>query len=575
MKHFLAPFLAATCCLFGCATSQRSVEPAEMVVTDAAIYTMESDQPWASALAVHGARIVFVGAEADAAGYVGPNTRVVDLDGAMVMPGLIDAHVHPVRGAEKELYDCNFPFTATPADVQSAVRACVEVAGSRDWIVGGQWDSGFFDRYELESPRRWLDAVSDDKAVVLKDDSLHNVWVNTKALELAGMLDDFPDPDGGRLVRDEQGVPTGILLETAAKHLNGFVPERTLQERIAAVAAWSRIANGFGITAAKAASTYDRESEALKAADHQGLLTVHMAVSLRMPDGVRHEPLNYADVEARRDRYASTRVDTRFVKFFLDGVPTPARTAAMLAPYVHDDDYPPEFSGGELLIPIHPLADDLTELDRRGFTVKMHAAGDRSVRIALDAVAAARATNGESGLIHEIAHAGYVDPDDVPRFSTLGVAPDLSPVLWHPSPIIDAVIAAVGEDRGRRYWPVRDFLDSEAMVVAGSDWPAGVPSANPWVGIEAMVTRRDPSGRNAGALWPEQAVSLEEALLIYTVNGARAVRQRENLGSLSPGKLANFIVLDRNLFQVPIESVGETQVRQTYFEGRLVHDAQQ
>jgi hypothetical protein len=173
-------------------------------------------------------------------------------------------------------------------------------------------------------------------------------------------------------------------------------------------------------------------------------------------------------------------------------------------------------------------------------------------------------------LRHELAHASYIHPDDVPRFAALDAVADISPVLWYPSPIVDAVVSAVGP-RGEHFFPVRDLLDSGALVVAGTDWPAVAPSANPWVGIEALVSRRDPSGQREGQLWPEQAVTLEEAIRIYTLNGARALKLDDLTGSIEVGKSADFIVLDRHLFEVPIEDVGETEVLMTFFVGRLIH----
>ncbi len=277
-------------------------------------------------------------------------------------------------------------------------------------------------------------------------------------------------------------------------------------------------------------------------------------------------------IEAARDRYASEHVHTEFVKIFLDGVPTPARTAAMLAPYLPDDEHGDDFNGGPLHVGIDPLADDLIELDRRGFTVKMHTAGDRSVRVALDAIEAARKANGNSGLRHELAHAGYIDPADLPRFAELDVVADLSPIIWHPSPIINVIFAAVGAERGAAYWPVRDILDSKAAVSGGSDWPSVAPDANPWIGIEAFVTRKDPREQTPGTLWPEQAISLTEAIEIYTIHGARALKLEDKIGTIEIGKFADFIVLDRNVLQIPIEDVGDTQIFQTYFAGSLVYE---
>jgi predicted amidohydrolase YtcJ len=528
----------------------------------------------AESIAVTDDRIVFVGSNASVQAYIGPDTNVVELDGRMVMPGLVDAHLHPIRGALKELYQCNFPFTATPADVQAAVKRCVEEMPDSEWISGGQWDSGFFERFDIESPRRFLDAVSGDKAVVLGDDATHNAWVNTRALQLAGFDNNTPDPDGGKFERDADGMPNGILIETAAKLMRPFAANYTDAQYAAAAHEFSRIANAYGITGAKGAGLYNEEIAAFYSADRRGELNVHVAVSIRSPDGQRDEPLDYALIEEVRDRFASEHVHTEFVKIFLDGVPTPARTAAMLAPYMPDETHGSDFRGGRLHVRIDPLAADLIELDRRGFTVKMHTAGDRSVRVALDAIEAARKANGFSGLRHELAHAGYIDPIDLPRFAELDAVVDLSPVLWHPSPIFAAIFSAVGAERGEKYWPIREILDSKAAVLAGSDWPSVAPDANPWNGIEALVTRMDPRDETPGSLWPEQAITLAEAIEIYTINGARALRLDDRTGSIEAGKLADFIVLDRNIFEIPIEEVGATQVCQTYFEGELVYEAE-
>jgi len=199
----------------------------------------------------------------------------------------------------------------------------------------------------------------------------------------------------------------------------------------------------------------------------------------------------------------------------------------------------------------------------------MHAAGDGAVRVALDAIEQVRKTNGASGLRHEIAHAGYIHPDDLPRFAELNVTADLSPYLWFPRPINESILDAIGE-RALDYWPIRDLLESGANVAAGSDWPSVAESVNPWPAIEALVTRRNPYTNGEEALWPEQAITLEQALKIFTLDGARAYRLEEQTGSIEPGKSADLIVLNQNLFEVPIESVSETTINKTFFEGRVV-----
>ena len=554
----------------GCSDETLPVEPADVVFRNGTIHTVSA--AGAGAVAVRGDSIVYVGDPAGAEAMIGPATDVVDLEGRMLMPGIVDAHVHPMWGALEALYKCNFPFSATPDDIREAVAACVDAQPDSGWITGGRWDSGFFENYDVASPRAWLDAVSGNAAVYLSDDSGHNGWANSKALEIAGITADTPDPPGGSIARDADGNPNGVLLESAQGLVGDHIPDESPKQGREAARFMAKTLNAFGITAAKPAAIRERHIAALAAADRDGELSVHIAAAIRTPYGRREAPLDYDDIDRIRDAHASANVDTRFVKIFLDGVPTPARTAAMLAPYVADDAHGSDFTGGPLHVDKALLAQDLVELERRGYTVKIHTAGDRAVRDALDAIGEARDENGTTGLRHELSHAGYVDPADLPRFAELGVVADLSPVIWHPSPIIDAVIAAVGPERGHRYWPVRDLIDAGAPLLAGSDWPSAVPDANPWVGIEAFVTRADPRGETPGTLWPEQAITLVEAIRIYTLDGARALRIDDRVGSIEVGKRADLIVLDRDLTSIPIDDVGDTRVEQTWFRGELVYE---
>lgn len=566
-QAFISVLLVAICT--GCTPSTPQQDAADLVLHNGDIYTVTAGS--AEAVAVSGGKIVFVGDNETAKSYIGPGTEVRDLDNQFLMPGIVDAHVHPLAGALKELFQCNYPFSATPDEIVATLTDCVAQRPNSEWIVGGQWDSGLFERFTIESPRSVLDAVSGDAAVFFSDDSGHNGWANSRALELAGITTDTADPPGGTIGREADGSPNGLLLETAQGLAYKVIPVMSDEQHLQAARWLSKSANSMGIVAMKAAAIEEIEIAAFYAADQSDTLNLHIATSIRTPYGHRTEPLDYDEVDRIRDAYASKNVDTRFVKFFTDGVPTPARTAVMIHPYVADEAHGDNYTG-ELHLDVDTLTTDLIELDKRGYTVKIHTAGDGSVRAALDAIERTREATGNSEKRHELAHAGYIDEADLPRFAELNAVADFSPVIWHPSPIIDAVIMALGRERGERYWPVRDLLDSGAAVLAGSDWPSAVPDANPWVGIEAFVTRRDPRGDAPGTLWAEQAITLEEAIYIYTVHGARAMLLEERIGSIEAGKDADFIVLERDLFEIPIDEVGETQVAQTWFNGRLVYE---
>jgi predicted amidohydrolase YtcJ len=473
-----------------CTREPPTIGTADLLLQNAAIYSVNDEQPWAESMAVRGDEIVFVGNDASAKAFIGPGTEVVDLGGRLVLPGIVDAHLHPIGGSIKNLYQCNFPFSADPEEVQQTVAKCVAVQPDAEWIIGGQWDSGFFDRFDLPSPRSWIDEVSGDVAVYLVDDSGHNGWANSKALELAGVTADTPDPDGGKVARQTDGTPSGIMIETAQALVRDFIPPYSDDQYLNAARYFSNYANAFGITAAKAAAIREADMGGFLAADQTETLNVHVATSIRTPYGRRTEALDYENIDRIRYQYASEHIETTFVKIFLDGVPTPARTAAMLSPYVADEAHGEDFDGGPVHVGLEVLTADLIELDKRGYTVKIHTAGDRSVRIALDAIEATREAIGNKDKRHELAHAGYIDAIDLPRFAELNAVADLCPVIWHPSPIIDAVISAVGRERGERYWPVRDLVDSGAPLLAGSDWPSAVPD-----GAEMQRARSGPSRR--------------------------------------------------------------------------------
>jgi len=486
------------------------------------------------------------------------------------MPGINDVHAHAWQGGTKELYECNFPFTATPIEIAAIVTECVN--SSHDdtvWITGGQWTSDFFIDNDIGSPKAWLDRISGDKAIYFEDDATHNAWVNSRALELAGISAETPDPAGGSFVREDNGEPNGLVLETAKPIVEAAIPDLTYEQDMASIAKAVELANSYGLTGINEARTPPHVAPAYKQLDEEGRLTAHAMIHMQTPRGQRTKPFDIAQLVAVAEENQSVHVHTRFAKFFLDGVPTASRTGLMVDPYLTSEEFP-EITRGHSLIPEDVLIEDVINLDAAGITIKMHAAGDGAVRIGLNAIEAARRTNGESGLRHEIAHAGYIHPDDLPRFAELNATAELSPYLWYPRPIIDSIVGAVGE-RALYYWPIRDLIESGANVAAGSDWPSVAENLNPWPAIEALVTRQNPHSDSAEALWPEQAISLEQAVKIFTLDNALAFRLEDVTGSIAVGKSADFIVLDRNIFEIPIKEVSETRVKETWFEGDRVY----
>ncbi|MCB2098408.1 MAG: amidohydrolase family protein, partial [Parvularculaceae bacterium] len=272
----------------------------------------------------------------------------------------------------------------------------------------------------------------------------------------------------------------------------------------------------------------------------------------------------------KRGDFRSENVLPDYVKFFLDGIP-PTYTAKFIEPYLPTEKFGDHFTG-EVYYSADELARLVTKFDASGATVKIHATGDGSVRAALDAFEAARKKNGNSGLPHQIAHAGYVHPDDRRRFGELGVVVDACPTFWFPQIIVTAIEWAIGHERAYEYWPFRDLIDQGAIVALGSDWPV-LPSPNPLLGLEGMVTRRDPATNGSEPLWAEQAITLDEAVRAATINGAKALNIAAEAGSIEVGKSADLVVFDRNLFEIPVEEISDAKVLMTLYRGNTVYEA--
>ena len=536
-----------------CACSQPQVPSADAVYTNARIYTVDAANSWASAMAVTSGKIVFIGSDDEIGEYIGEATVLNDLQGRMVMPGIHDTHMHPSYAGIGKTIECSF-LTFALDEAIAGIKDCLAGIPKGEWLRGGQWNEALFIGTD-KMPKEILDEIAPNHPVFLMDWTVHNAWVNSRALEIFGIDIDTPDPGGGVIVRNmETGEATGILLDNAAYDNRRSLPEYSLEQRKDALSwAIGQIAK-HGITTFKEAIVTKGFIEAYQALEVDGSLALNVKTNLTWKSAwAKSHDDEIALIDSRVD-FASDMIDTDFAKIMLDGIP-PTYTAAMLQPYLPNEAFGKEWIG-KLMFEPDVLMDDVVELDANGLTIKIHATGDRSARTALDAFEAARRVNGDSGLIHEVSHAELIHADDVPRFAELNVAAEMSPILWYPVPGLDWEVW-FGPDR--EIWPIKDLVESGALVIYGSDWPV-VPTANPWPGIESMVTRADPTGVSDSTLWPEQAVDLVTAIRIFTLNGAIANKAGDRSGSLEVGKDADFIVLDRNVFEVPITDVGETEV---------------
>jgi predicted amidohydrolase YtcJ len=533
-------------------------EPAELIVEDARIYTPGGPK---TAMAVAHGTIVAIGDAAAVAPHRVAGTKIIKLGGKTILPGLHDMHVHP-QGAGLEQLRCKLLQGATAARIIEIATACVAKAKPGEWVTGAAYQA---DSFGGKPPHKsMLDKIAPGNPVVFRDISGHSSWANSAALKAAGITRDTPNPAGGIIEKDAAGEPTGILRENATALLARLPPPPTA-EQIEASLRWSlSLMLSHGITAFDDAGVgRDTATAYAKLAD-DGFLKQRVRGCLWARD---------PDLIASRNIFARARFSPSCIKVVLDGVPTDAHTAAMVEPYEplpggaqHDEAR----EKGLLLIPQAELDQLVTKFDAEGLTVKFHAAGDGAVRAGLDAIAAARRANGFSGAMHNVGHNSFVQMDDIARARSISASFEFSPYIWFPSPITADIVRAVGAERMKRWIPVKDALDAGALTVPGSDWPV-VPEVNPWVAIETLVTRQKPGG-GGDVLGAQERITIQQAVDIFTRQSARQMNFDHATGSLEAGKVADFIVIDRDVFTVPVTTVHDTKVLMTFIAGEKVFE---
>jgi len=511
------------------------------ILRDAAVYTLDASHPWAKALVIDNGRIVYVGDEDGAAAYARDDAHNVDLHGRMILPAFHDSHTHPMSSGMR-LLRCQFDGIASASKLYAAVRACAANAPDKPWLLGSGLAPALLKHRILD--RRRLDTLVPDRPAFLTSDDGYTAWVNSKALAIAGI--DASNP----------GVLEGDTANLVRKH----VPPPTEADYREALRLTMAMANRFGVASIVDASASAAMLDAYHAADVAGELTVRVVAAQRIDP--QQGEAQVGDFVERRDRTRGRLFRADAAKIFLDGE-FEWRTAALLDSYAGSaDEHGPPIDAGALDASVQ-------RLDAAGFLIHMHAMGDRAVRLGLDAIEHAVHANGARDRRHQLAHIGIASTEDIARFGTLGVAANFQPQWFQ---VDDAALApsekALGAERARRMYPIASVAAKGARILASSDWPS--TSMNPLDAIQVAMTRQ-PLNRAAPAFEPEQRMSLAAMLAAYTRDAAWIAREDTETGTLEIGKAADLIVLDRNLFEVPVAHLHEARVLLTMLEGRPVY----
>ena len=554
--------------MLGSATSAAAT-PADVVFVDGAVYTVDPARSWASALAVTGDRITYVGGDAGARALVGPHTRLIELRRRMLLPGFQDSHVHPSE-APNPANALDLHGLLQREQVLERIRQFARAHPAKAWIVGAGWDEAAF----LPSGQptgEMLDMAAPDRPAFLVANSGHQAWANSRALAAAHIGAATPDPPNGRIERNAQGEPTGILQEEAQELVRRVVPPPTPAERIENLSVALREMARLGITSLEDAAADGDVQSAYQALDRAGKLR-QRATLCQLYRPSESDDAQFARFVAQRASLAGRRLRAGCVKIFLDGA-YGSHTVVLLEPYSDD---PRRFGSGKLFVEPQRLDALVTRLDAAGFEVHMHAIGDGAVHAGLDALAAARVANGFRDNRDTLAHLGLIADADVARFRTLGVVANMTP-LWSMDDPWETIFAPrlFGPGRFSELYRTRTLLEAGAVLVWGSDWP--VTGVSPLEGLETAITHRypggrDPKGQEDHAWKPEERVSLEQAIVAYTAAGAWLLHDERSRGSLAVGKAADLVILGRNLFDTPPLEIHDVPVDMTIVAGEVIFE---
>lgn len=545
---------------------------ADLILTGGTVHTMDHNHPGARAVAIDGHRITAVGTADDVGELAGPRTEIVDFSGRTLIPGFQDAHLHPLAGG-LEMLSCDL----TELDRTGCLRAVAEYAVAHpdtEWITGGGWTMADFPGgLPLAAD---LDAVSGDRPAFLPNRDHHGAWVNSAALRLAGIDASTPDPADGRIERDAAGRPTGVLHEGAMVLVERHVPRAGRERQLEAMLASQAKLHALGVTAWQDAIVGEYPGipngiPIYRELIERGLLTARVRGSLWWRRGLA---ANQVENLLETRKMATGRLSLGAVKIMADGV-CENFTAATLTPYLDDHGHPTDNSG-IAFFSAEQLTEALDALHSNGFQAHIHAIGERATRESLDAIEKAVNRHGRKDLRHHLAHLQIVHPHDVPRFGALGVVANMQP-LWAyaDDAMMELTIPFLGAERSRWQYPFASLARYGARLAMGSDWP--VTSPNPLWGMHVAVNRtsyrddEDAGGPAHRPFLPAERLDAGTVLRAATLGSAYVNHLDTETGSITPGKLADLVILDADPLAVPADQLRHITVQATYVDGRAVY----
>ncbi len=567
MKKTLAWLVPLFCVLLALTAACSGGRPApgaaaDTIIVNARVYTVNAAQPWAEAVAVRGGRVLAVGTARAVSRHKAAGTSVIDAGGRLVLPGFMDSHIHFVGGSAS-LAGVDLAGTRTVEEIQRRIRAFADENPQAEWVRGRGW---MYAAFPGDMPhKKYLDEVVADRPAVMSCADGHTTWVNSKALDLAGIDRRTPDPENGKIVRDEAGEPTGALLEEAGALVSKHIPRPTAEETLASLRRGLREAARLGVVRAHGMGGEFEALELLDRLRRDGELTIRLSVSMWIdPPGPTDE--DWQAYERARARYNDEWLSLGGVKLMLDGV-IDSGTGAMLDPYENQRG-----NRGKLFWEPEAFKRAVAAFNAWGLQVSTHAIGDAAIRLSLDAYEEAARAAGEPDVRNKVEHAEDIAADDIPRFGRLGVVASLQPLHANPDPTwMGTWIENVGPEREQRAFAWKAVLGAGGRLAFGSDWP--VVTLSPWPGLQVAVTRQDLNGRPEGGWLPQHRLTLEEAVYAYTMGGAYAMHREKEEGSIEPGKLADLIIVSQDIFKIDPHEIAKTEVVLTMVGGRVVHDA--